>query len=149
MRRTTFGMCVSLALALSGCGSAGTFANKPRPAVPVDLTVYINNSRVSLSPANVGAGEVIFIITNQADRAESLSVQPASAGGRTLANTGPIQPQGTAQVTVDLSRPGDYQLASTGGGGSQAQGATAPRIRPAALHIGPKRPSSSGVLLQP
>ncbi len=149
MRRTTFGICASLVLVLTGCGSAGTFANKPRPAVPVDLTVYINNSRVSLSPSSVGAGEVIFIITNQADRAESLSVQSASTGSHSLANTGPIQPQGTAQVTVDLSRPGDYQLATAGGGGSQAQTATAPKIRPAALHIGAKRPSSSGVLLQP
>lgn len=148
MRRTTFGIFVSAAVALAGCGSAGTFANKPRPATPVDLTVYINNSRVSLSPAQVGAGEVIFIVTNQADRAETLSVQP-TGGGKALANTGPIQPQATAEVTVDLHTPGEYQLVTATGGGSQAAQATAPRIQPAALHIGPARPNSSDVLLQP
>ena len=147
MRRTTFGIC-ALVVVLSGCGSSKKFANDPRPATPVDLTVYINNERVSVSPTRVGAGEVIFIVTNQADRAESLSIHPATDSTTQLASTGPIQPQATAQVTVDLKHPGEYTVASTSGG-TQAQVATAVRIQPAALHIGPARPPSSGVLLQP
>ncbi len=136
-------------LALAGCGSSTKFANKPRPAVPVDLTVYINNDRVSISPAKVGAGEVIFIVTNQADKAESLTVHPAGDSSRQLASTGPIQPQATAQVTVDLRNQGEYTVATAPSGQSQAELATATKIQPAALHIGPPRANSSNVLLQP
>jgi hypothetical protein len=147
MRRTTFGVCAAM-FALAGCGSSSKFANKPRPATPVDLTVYINNSRVSVSPASVGAGEVIFVVTNQADRAESLTIHQGGSG-RQLATTGPIQPQATAQVTVDFRDPGEYQVASAAAGQSEAQQATAAKIAPATLHIGRARPNSSGTLLQP
>ena len=41
------------AAAASSCGGGSTFANKPRPATPVNLTVYINNARVSVSPSSV------------------------------------------------------------------------------------------------
>jgi len=148
MRTTKVGMFAAM-LALAGCGSSAKFANKPRPAIPVDLTVYINNARVSLSPSKVGAGEVIFIVTNQADRAESLTVHPAGDSSRQLADTGPIQPQATAQVTVDLRNPGEYTVGTAPSGQSQAQLATATKIQPAALHIGPARANSNGVLLQP
>jgi hypothetical protein len=148
MRTIKVGMFATM-LALAGCGSSAKFANKPRPAIPVDLTVYINNARVSLSPTKVGAGEVIFIVTNQADRAESLTIHPAGDTSRQLATTGPIQPQATAQVTVDLREPGAYTVGTAAGGQNQAQIATAAKIQPAALHIGPARRNSSGVLLQP
>jgi hypothetical protein len=147
MRRTTFGVCAAMVV-LAGCGSTSKFANKPRPATPVDLTVYINNSRVSVSPASVGAGEVIFIVTNQADRAESLTIHHAGSGSQ-LASTGPIQPQATAQVTVDFRDPGEYQVATAAAGQTEAQQATAAKISPAQLHIGPPRANSSGTLLQP
>jgi hypothetical protein len=151
MRRTTIGiLAVTTALTVAGCGSAGTFANKPKPPAPVDLTVYINNARVSLSPSTVGAGPVIFIITNQANSAQSLSILPAGASAaQPLANTGPINPQGTAQVSVNFPSSGDYTLTTAGSGQTDAQLATAPSIAPAKLHIGGPRPSASNVLLQP
>jgi hypothetical protein len=131
------------ALAVSACGSSSKGATTPRPPAPVNLTVYIDNSRVSVSPTSVGAGPVAFIITNQASQAESLAVLPAgSAAGQPLANTGPINPQATAQVTVDFSSPGTYSL-STGGGGSSSS------IRAASLHIGSPRANSNNQLLQP
>jgi hypothetical protein len=140
------------ALAISGCGSGETFANKPRPATPVNLTVYIDNSRVSVSPASVGAGEVVFIVTNQADTAESLTIRP-SGNGRQLATTGPMNPQSTAQVTVDFKQPGEYTMATdaarTGTEAAAARAQARSTIAPAALHIGPPRPSSSNTLLQP
>jgi hypothetical protein len=149
MRRTTIRMLAVTALAISGCGSGETFANKPRPATPVNLTVYVNNARVSVSPASVGAGEVVFIVTNQADTAQSLTIHPAGRSSQ-LANTGPINPQSTAQVTVDFTQPGVYTMSSVAaGGGSQAAAATARPIAPAVLHIGAPRPSSSNTLLQP
>ncbi len=148
MRRTTFALLATGVLALAGCGGGAKFANKPRPATPVDLTVYINKQRVSVSPASVGAGPVIFIVTNQADKTESLTIQTAGNSGRPLATTGPINPQETAQVTVDFRR-GEYTVSTGKSGGSDASLAGAPAIQPAALHIGRPRPSASNALLQP
>lgn len=143
-RRTTIGMLAVSALAVSACGASSQGATTPRPPAPVNLTVYIDNSRVSLSPSAVGAGPVAFIITNQASQAEALAILPkGSAAGQPLANTGPINPQATAQVTVNFSSPGAYAVSTGGDGGS---GAT---IRAATLTIGKTRPNSNNQLLQP
>jgi hypothetical protein len=144
-------MCalVLAALVLTACGgSSGGFQNKPRPPVPVNLTVYINDARVSVSPSAVGAGPVVFIVTNAAAKTESLVIQSAD-GSHTLANTGPINPQTTAQVTVDFQNPGAYQVATGKNGGSQAQQAQPASIRPARLTIGHARASGANALLQP
>lgn len=141
MRGRTIWLAGSAAVLLAGCGSGGTFANKPRPATPVNLTVYVNDQRVSVSPASVGAGPVMFIVTNQANRNESVEVH--GTGGRSLASTGPINPGGTAQVTVDFNR-GDYTISTT-----EAQLVGRSGIHPATLHIGPPRPSADNALLQP
>jgi hypothetical protein len=143
--RTTIAMLAGTALAVSACGSSATGATTPRPPAAVNLTVYIDNGRVSVSPGAVGAGPVEFIITNQASQAESLAIlRSGASAGQPLATTGPINPQATAQVTVDFSSPGRYSLA-TGGGGTGSGGA----IRAAQIHIGAKRASSDNQLLQP
>ena len=64
-------MLAGTALVVSACGSSAPGRVNPRPAAPVNLTVFIDNSRVSVSPAIVGAGPVEFIITNQATQTES------------------------------------------------------------------------------
>jgi hypothetical protein len=151
MRRTTIGIVVTSALVAAGCGGSGpTFANKPRPPVPVELSVYIDNARVSVSPSSVGAGPVTFIVTNQATRTESLTIAPAGSG-TSVAGTGPITPQATSQLAVNLASPGEYTVStgSTGPGSTDTSPATPASMHSAALHIGPKRPSASGVLLQP
>src|SRR3981081_90925 len=104
MRSRTIGILATGALLATACGGGSHFANKPRPAVPVNLTVYVNNARVSVSPSSVGAGPVVFIITNQAHQAESLTI---ISGGSPVATTGPINPEATLQVTVNLDTPGD------------------------------------------
>jgi hypothetical protein len=139
-------MAAAGSLALAGCGGGASFANKPRPAVPVNLTVYINDQRVSVSPARVGAGPVQLIVTNQASRNEAMTV--VGSGSGTLADTGPINPGATAQVTVDF-RTGDYLIATSRPIGSDAQRAAQAPIHPATLHIGPPRPSANNALLQP
>ncbi len=137
-------MLVCAALAVSACGSTAKGVSTPRTAAPVNLTVYIGNNQVSVSPSNVGAGPVDFIITNQAAQAESIAIlRSGAAAGQPLANTGPINPQATAQVTVNFS-PGSYSLATAGGG--SGAGST---IRAALIHIGAKRASSDNELLQP
>jgi hypothetical protein len=145
MCRWTIGMLAASALAVTACGSTSSGATTPRPPAPVNLTVYLDNSAVSVSPGSVGAGPVTFIITNQASHAESLAiVGSGSSDGKPLANTGPINPQATAQVTVNFTSPGTYSL-STGDGDA----ATTPAIRPASIKVGPPRASSDNQVLQP
>jgi hypothetical protein len=148
MCRTTLGILTVGTLVLAGCGSGGTtFANKPRPPSPINLSVYVNNARVSVSPVSVGAGPVVFVVTNAASQTESINVQ--GPGGENLATTGPINPQSTAQVTVDFRNPGMYSVA-TGPAGTTEAATTAPAsIQPATIHIGAPRPSASNQLLQP
>jgi len=149
MRRTKLASLTVTALAVSGCGGGSHFANKPRPATPVNLTVYVSDNRVSVSPDSVGAGQIVFIVTNQASKTESLSIHPAGEPNRSLATTGPINPQATAQVTVDLHEPGDYTIAAGKTSGTQAQLANPSDIHPGQLHIGQPRASASNALLQP
>jgi hypothetical protein len=149
MHRKKFGLIGVSAVLVAGCGGGTTtFANDPRPPLPVNLTVYIDNARVSVSPSSVGAGPVSFIVTNQADKTESLSVQ-APGGGSQLATTGPINPQATAQVTVDFRDPGDYTVSTNKVAATDAAQAALSPIQSATVHIGPARPSASNQLLQP
>jgi hypothetical protein len=149
MRTRTFATLTVTVVALSGCGSSDHFANKPRPPAPVNLTVYVNNARVSVSPDSVGAGQIIFIVTNQASKTESLTIHPAGNPAQALASTGPINPQATAQVTVELHGPRDYTIAAGKSGTSEAAAASPSPIQPGRLHVGKPRPSASNALLQP
>jgi hypothetical protein len=147
MRRKTFGILAVTALAASGCGGGTTFANKPRPPAPVNLTVYVSNSHISVSPSSVGAGPVVFIVTNAADQTESITVQ--STDGIHLASTGPVNPQSTAQVTVDFRDPGSYTVNAGQTGSTQASQNQPSNIQAATIKIGKQRPSASDQLLQP
>lgn len=149
MRRRTFATLTIMIVGVSGCGGGAKFANRPRPAAPVNLTVYVSDARVSVSPDSVGAGQIIFIVTNQASKTESLSIEPASDPGQSLASTGPINPQSTAQVTVDLHGPRNYTISAGRGGTTQAARAAPSAIQSGRLHVGKPRPSASNALLQP
>lgn len=136
------------ALAMAGCGSiAGRAATEIRSPAPVNLTVYVNDARVSVSPSSVGAGPVVFVVTNQASSAEALSISRAGQS-HPLASTAPINPQGTTQVAVTF-RPGDYTVGTSGQGGTDAALSVTSAIRSASIHIGHERPNSSSQLLQP
>lgn len=150
MRRTTLGMLtLMVAAAVAGCGGGTHFANRPRPPAPVNLTVYINDQKVSVSPASVGAGPVVFIITNQASNAESLSVTSSGSSSQPLADTGPISPQATAQLSVDLQSPGDYSVGTAPNNSTEAAAATPTGIQSALIHVGAPRPSSNNDVAQP
>ncbi len=150
MRKTTSLLVALSTVAIAGCSSSGTFANKPAPPQPVNVTVYINDSKISASPSDVGAGPVNFIVTNQASSSESLTILPAGASaGQPLADTGPINPQGTAQVMVNFSSKGDYTVATSAGGGSDASSASSGSIQPITIHVGKPRSGASAQLLTP
>jgi hypothetical protein len=148
MRIRTIGQLAIGALIVSACGSTGgKSASLSRPPSPVNLAVYVNDSRVSVSPTRVGAGPVIFVVTNQASHAESLAISKAGAS-QALASTAPINPQGTTQVSVDF-QPGEYTIATASHGRTDAQLTQQSSIKSASIHIGRQRASSSNQLLQP
>jgi len=135
-------------VALAACGSGGSApASQPRPPAPVNLAVYVNNAKVSVSPASVGAGPIVFVVTNQATHAEALAI---SAAGQMhpLASTAPINPQATTQVTVDF-RPGVYTIATAPRAQTDAAALRPPLIASASIHIGPPRADSNNDLLLP
>ena len=138
------------AVTLTACGGSSThFANVPRPPSPVNVTVYIDNHRVSVSPSATGAGPVVFIVTNQASQAVSMTILPSGvSASQAVADTGPISPQATAQIKVDMNR-GSYLVATGQHGRSEAARATQTGIQPAVLRIGKERPSASNQLMAP
>jgi hypothetical protein len=110
------------------------------------MSVFVNDSRISVSPTSVGAGPVLFIVTNRATKAESLAISKSGTSSP-IASTAPINPQGTTQVSVDFG-PGEYTIA-TAPHGTEAQLSRPGAVRSASIHIGRERPSASGQLLAP
>jgi hypothetical protein len=118
-----------------------------RPPAPVNLTVYVNDSKVSVSPTGVGAGPVLLIVTNQASNAEALTISSAN-GSHILASTAPINPQATTQVSVNF-KPGNYTIATAPHGSTDASLGSPTSIAAASIHIGPMRPNADNSLLGP
>ena len=146
------------AIAAAGCGgSSKTFANKPPPPVTVNLTVYINNARVSVSPGKIGAGPATLIVANHSNSSQSVMIEGAGSNGQAPGSngqapvtTGPINPQGTATVNVDLSQPGRYIIRTGQGGGTEAATASpSSSIAPATVTVGAPRPNARGDLNVP
>lgn len=137
-------------LLVGACGNTKRYVNHPRPPLPVNLTVYVNDSRVSVSPATVTIGPAVFIVTNQASKAESISVFAAGGGGgQALASTAPINPQGTAQVAVDFTHAGSYTVGTDGNGSTDASVAQPPGIQAAHLRVAGHRAGGGSTLLVP
>ena len=139
----TFGTLAGCAVAVSACGSGGgTFANKPGPPTPVNLTVYINNA-ARLGLPRLGRRRPGRLHRHQPGQPDRVADDPDAPGGtQALANTGPINPQATAQVTVDFQRPGDYTVA-TGTAAAPPRPARPPPTRssPRAPHRASRAPA--------
>ena len=124
----------------AGCGGGGPRANVPRPPAPVTLTAAIHDDVVQVSPARVGAGPIVLIVSNQTATPQRVTVETDELGGRTGGNTAstPVIPaQGTGRLTID-ARSGRYAVHV----GGRA-------IRAAHVRVGARRPSSQNDLLLP
>lgn len=132
-------------LLAAGCGSTAPldFKGHSRPSPPVDVSVYVSDHGISISPSSVGAGLLVFYVTNQATRAELITVSGADHPDATTLNSGDLQPHATATVTADL-RKGLYELTGSGFVG----GNPAP-VAPARLRVGAPREAGNSALLQP
>lgn len=129
----------SLALAATGCGGED-FANAPRPPSAVDLSAVITPEGVSLSPTREGAGPIRMTISNQTDRAHTITLE----GEDVVERTAPIQPQDTATIQKTLDS-GSYEVRA----GSSRAVDIEDQIRPATLTIGAERKGSDRELLLP
>ena len=127
-------------LGVPGCGGGSDFKDRARPPIPLQLSGVITDKSVSVEPTKVGAGPVTIVISNQATQSHTVTLQ----GGphNTVEQVGPINPLDTAQIQETLD-PGTYTV--TAGSDNSAS----PDIKPATLHIGKARASSSGTLLLP
>jgi hypothetical protein len=138
MGRGSLATCALAALLVaSGCGGED-FENNPRPPVPVGLTGVIQDDKVTVSPAKVGAGQVNLTISNQTDGPKTITLE----GESITEQVGPVGPLDTAQITRTLA-PGSYEVRA----GSER--AVRREIEPATLDIGKERRNSSGDLLLP
>ena len=125
--------------ALAGCGGEADYANKPRPAAPINVTAAISDKRISISPKKFGAGPVVFIVSNQTGDERTLTLQTEELGGDKPGikrSSDPIAPRGTGTLKADV-REGSYAI-SVGDG-----------LSPASLEVGPARKSAQDELLAP
>jgi len=145
--RTRLATLSLAAVALTACGGGTHFADQTRPAVPVNVSVYINDQKISVSPGSVTSGAVSITITNQSSSAQSVEVLPAG-GSSAITTTGPISPQANDQVTVNL-RAGQYTVGTAANGSTEAAASTPTGIAAGLLIVRGQRSSSNGQALQP
>ena len=122
----------------SACGGEGEFANKARPAAPVQLTGVITDKGVTVSPDRVGAGPIVLLISNQTDEARTVTLD----GGGTTDTVGPVNPQDVAKLQQTVET-GNYTVKA---GSAKA---VAKELDPATLRVGKPRNSSSDQVLLP
>lgn len=125
-------------IALSGCGSEGSYKNEPRPPKTIVIAAAILPDKVSVSPAEFGAGPISLTIANQTDASQRISIVKR-VNGQPQANeqTGPINPHDTATLKADVDE-GEYTIQVEGQG-----------ISPAQVTVGAPRESAQNELLQP
>jgi hypothetical protein len=134
--RACAGLAVVAAL-LAGCGDED-FKNEARAPVRVALTGVIQDDKVTVSPAKIGAGPVEITISNQTDSERTVTLE----GESITEQQGPVQPGDTATIQKTLA-PGNYEVRA----GSKK--AVRKEIQPAVLRIGKERKNSNNELLQP
>ena len=125
----------------AGCGGGGDdYANNPRPPVPINVTAAITDEGITVSPKQFGAGPVVFIIANQTDAAQKVTLETDELAGSQPGirqTTSPINPDGTATLKVDM-REGLYAVKVESGA-----------IDAAEVTVEGQRPSAQNELLQP
>ena len=125
---------VTVAVLASGCGSDDEARSEQRPAVPINISISLDEERITASPAEFGAGPITLLVSNQSGASQTLTVD----GPRLRRSVGPINPQDTATVRLRV-QPGEYTLSAEESAG----------LREGKLTVGPDRPSAQNDLLLP
>jgi hypothetical protein len=126
-----------VAALIAGCGE-DDFKNEARAPVRLALTGVIQDDKVTVSPARIGAGPVEITISNQTDSVRTITLEGESVSEK----GGPVQPGDTATIQRTLA-PGSYEVRA----GSKK--AVRREIQPAVLRIGKERANSNNDVLLP
>ncbi|MBA2766768.1 MAG: hypothetical protein H0U33_07305 [Solirubrobacterales bacterium] len=126
---------VCVASGLVACGRGEDFANEPGPPVAITVTALVDENSISVSPARFGAGVVRFIIANQSDEPQEVSLRAEDEQEALV--TQAIPAGGTGELKLALE-PGVYELETDGDD-----------IDPGTLTVGPQRPEGPDQLLLP
>jgi hypothetical protein len=104
------------------------------------MTGAIHEDGLQVSPATVGAGTVVLIVSNQSRAPQTVTFETDELGGTrsgTTASSPEIAPGATGRVTI-VAREGTYSVHTQDDA-----------IRAARVEIGPPRPSGQDRLLLP
>lgn len=123
----------AVAFGVAACGKEDDFENKPRPAVPIEVTASVKDRQVTVSPRAVGAGLATFTVANQSADAIRFTLE-----GPTDDASDQI-PSGAVTTFKSALEEGDYEV--TAGEDSTA--------RSDLLEVGPPRPTAQNELLLP
>ncbi|MGI8512857.1 MAG: hypothetical protein ACR2NH_09560 [Solirubrobacteraceae bacterium] len=135
-----------LAAVVTGCGDDTSYKNDLRPPSPINVTAFISQRAVSVSPTSFGGGPIAVIVANQSATSQKATLETATSGGAEpdfAQDSGLINPGGTGTIKVDVP-PGTYQLRV----GEKTLAGDSP-IRPATIKVGAKRASAQNDVLQP
>jgi hypothetical protein len=131
---------VVVAAALAGCGGdSEDYANRPRPASPINVTAAISDKKISISPKEFGAGPITIIVSNQTSAEQTVTLETEELGGDKPGlkeSSDPIAPSGTGTLEASV-REGTYAVRVSEG------------PEPVTLEVGPDRASAQDKLLQP
>ena len=119
------------ALTLGACGR-DDFENDPRPALPSEVSVEINDGKITVAPSEFGAGLANFTVVNMGDTPTTLAVN-----GPTEFETDEIAP-GTNLIQKTEVKSGEYEASA---GSTDAT--------PFQFTVGPDNPSAQHDLLLP
>lgn len=134
--RACAGLAIAAAIA-AGCGE-DDFENEARAPVREALTGVIQDDKVTVSPAKLGAGPVEITISNQTKADHTVTLE----GESIVERQGPVAPGDTLTIQKTLTQ-GSYEVKA----GSEK--AVPREIRPAVLQIGKERENSNNDLLLP
>jgi hypothetical protein len=125
-------------IAVTGCGNDASYKNDPRPPTTIVIAAAILPDKVSVSPAEFGAGPISLTVANETDASQRISIVK-QVNGQPQANeqTGPINPHDTATLKADVDE-GEYEIRVEG-----------ENIAPARVTVGAPRESAQNELLQP
>jgi len=129
----------ALMLLLAACGEKD-YKNELRPPAPINVTAYVSDKAVSVSPNRFGAGPIVVIVTNQSQTSQEATFETDELGGTQSGikqSTAPINPGETGQLKLDV-RQGNYRVK-----------VGSPAIRPAPVAVGSQRESAQNKVLQP
>lgn len=122
----------AIAMVAVGCGR-DDFKNEPRPPVPLEVTVEINEKSVQVSPPAFGAGLVNFTVANTTTEEAAFEID-----GPMKEVSDPIPPNGALLFKVTME-PGDYEAGVD----------DSLSIKRQQIKVGPERESAQNDLLLP